>query len=414
MEPTLFHVDVNSAYLAWSAVWDLSHGARLDLRTVPAIVGGDPENRHGIVLAKSGPAKEFGIVTGETLFSALAKCPSLVIVPPRYKVYVKASDAMARILSQYSPVMERYSIDECFLDMGLMDRREALGKAHQIRREIRDTLGFTVNVGIGTNKLTAKMASDFKKPDLVHTLYPEEIQGKLHPLPIEDLFMVGPALAKKLRNINITTIGGLAGCDRTFLARQFGKIGMVIWNFAWGRDASKVHPEGTLEAKGMGNSTTLPHDLTSRRDCRNTLRSLLETLVPRLKAAAFHTTCVAVHYTTADFKTRRHQQMLPRQTDSMTVLHETACQLFDQIWQGQPLRKIGVSFTHLRSAKVVQLSMLDVEETERMERLDATVSQIRQRFGDDAVVRAAFVASDLKAFSGGVDEPGFKFMNSTL
>ena len=414
MESIILHVDVNSAYLAWSAVWDLAHGAVRDLRKLPAIVGGDPENRHGIVLAKSVPAKAFGIVTGETLFSALAKCPDLVIVPPRYQVYVKASEAMVEILSAYSPVLERYSIDECFLDMGPLARPEALRIAHQIRREIKRTLGFTVNVGIGTNKLCAKMASDFKKPDLVHTLYPEEVEVKLHGLPIEDLFMVGPALAKRLRNINLSTIGQLARCDRGFLAGQFGKIGMVIWNFAWGRDSSKVHPEGTLETKGMGNSTTLPHDLTERPACHRTLLSLLETLVPRLKAAGFHTTCVAVHYTTTDFKTRRRQRQLPQQTDSMPALYEIARALFDEIWEGQAVRKLGVSFSHLRSNQVVQLSLLDLEQIQKKEKLDDTVLQIRQRFGDDSLIRGTFISSDTKPFSGGVDEPGFKFMNSNL
>lgn len=414
MEHIIFHVDVNSAYLAWSAVWDLTHGAALDLRTVPSIVGGDPGNRHGIVLAKSGPAKEYGIVTGETLFSALAKCPALVIVPPRYKVYVKASEAMVEILSRYSPILERYSIDECFLDMGRLHRSEAMDLAQDIRRTIQRELGFTVNVGIGVNKLSAKMASDFRKPDLVHTLYPEEIEKKLHPLPIEDLFMVGPALARKLRNMNIKVIGDLARCDRKFLAQRFGKIGMVIWNFAWGRDGSKVAPEGTVETKGMGNSTTLPQDISDGTACHNTIMSLLETLVPRLKAAQFHTTCIAVHYTTADFKTRRHQKQLSQQTDSISSLYEVATALFDNIWEGQPIRKIGVAFTHLKSNKVVQLSMLDGEAAQKMERLDDAVSVIRERFGDESLVRGIFVASDIKAFSGGVDEPGFKYMSSNL
>lgn len=414
MEHIIFHVDVNSAYLAWNAVWDLSHGAALDLRAVPSIVGGDPSNRHGIVLAKSTPAKDYGILTGESLFSALAKCPSLVIVPPRYKVYMMASEAMVAILTRYSPILERYSIDECFLDMGALSRAEAMELAQTIRTVIYRELGFTVNVGIGTNKLCAKMASDFKKPNLVHTLYPEEIPEKLHPLPIDDLFMVGPAIARKLRNINIKTIRDLARCDRKFLADQFGKIGMIIWNFAWGNDASPVNQEGTIEAKGMGNSTTLPFDISDPTAVHQTIRSLLETLIPRLKAAEFHTTCIAVHYTTADFTTRRRQKQLQIQTDCMTIIYDIATALFDEIWDNQPVRKIGVSFTHLKSNKVVQLSMLDFAQTQKIERLDDTVAEIRQRFGDESLIRGSFVASDIKPFSGGVDEPGYQFMNSNL
>lgn len=414
MDPIIFHVDVNSAYLAWSAVWDLSHGSALDLRTIPSIVGGDPANRHGIVLAKSTSAKEYGIVTGESLFSALAKCPSLLIVPPRYKVYTKSSEAMVDILSRYSPILERYSIDECFLDMGKLIRSEAMELAQEIRTVIKRELGFTVNVGIGHNKLSAKMASDFKKPDLVHTLYPEEIETKLHPFPIDALFMVGPALARKLRNMNVQTIGDLARCDRKFLAERFGKTGMVIWNFAWGKDNSKVNPEGTVEMKGIGNSTTLPHDISDRTACHHTIISLLETLVPRLKAAEFHTTCIAVHYTTSDFKTRRHQKQLQNQTDSISYILEVATALFDEIWTGEFIRKIGVSFSNLKSNKIVQLSMLDIEETQKKERLDDALAEIRDRFGDESLIRGIFISSETKPFSGGVDEPGYKFMNSNL
>lgn len=396
MEPIIFHVDVNSAYLSWSAVWELNHGADRDIRTIPSVVGGKPESRRGVVLAKSQPAKQYGIITGESLFTALAKYPDLVVVPARFKVYAKASDDMAKILSKYSSVLERYSIDECFLDMGTLDRAEARSKAQQIRQEIFDSLGFTVNVGIGANKLTAKMASDFQKPNKVHSLFPEEIKTKFHPLPIEELFMVGPALAKKLRNINIPTIGDLANFDPEFLFQQFGKMGLTIWKFARGEDDTPVHPEGTQEAKGMDHSTTLAEDLTKRSDCYETIKRLLNTLVDRLQAASFHTTCVAVHYTTSEFKTRRRQRMLSQQTDSYELLYEVSCQLFDDIWEDQPLRKIGVSFTHLRSNKIVQLSMLDLEEHQKQERLEDTLSDIRKRFGEEALSLGNSIFMDLE------------------
>lgn len=401
MDSVIFHVDVNSAYLAWSALHGLSQGAKIDLRTIPSIVGGDPENRHGIVLAKSSPAKEYGIVTAETLFSALAKCPTLIIVPPNFKVYSKASEALTDLLSRYSPTLERYSIDECFLEMGEFSKEAALNLAHRIRNEVRNELGFTVNVGIGLNKLSAKMASDFRKPDMVHTLYPDEIKDKLHALPVGELFMVGPALAKRLRRINIRTIGDLAHCDKDYLAQEFGKMGHLIWNFAWGRDASRVNPEGTVEIKGMGNSTTLPRDLTERADCHRTILSLLETTLGRLKEAGFQTTCIAVHYTTSDFRTRRRQKQLTNPTDSIQLIRELSYQLFDEIWHGQPVRKIGVSFSRLHSNKILQLSMMDLAENQKQERLDNTVSKIRERFGDHALIRASFVESEIRPFSGG-------------
>lgn len=387
----IFHVDVNSAFLAWNAIWDLAHGSPVDLRSVPAVVGGDPKSRRGIVLARSIPAKAFGIVTGETLYSALAKCPELIIASPRYSVYTTSSDAMMQILIQYSPLRERYSIDECFLEMGSLDRAQALQTAHRIRRQIGQELGFTVNVGIGPNKLCAKMASDFRKPDQVHTLYEEEILTKLHPLPVEDLFMVGPALAKKLRGINITTIGQLARCDRGFLAGRFGRVGDVIWNFAWGRDSSAVNPDGAESVKGIGNSTTLPSDLITREECHRTLASLLETLVPRLKAAGVHATCIAIHVTWADFTLRRHQCQLPRQTDSEQVLYATCRDLFHEIWDGRPVRKLGIACTGLRSSQIVQLSMLDPVTDGRRDRLDTTLLGLRQRFGDDSLTRGSLI-----------------------
>ena len=387
----IFHVDVNSAFLAWSAIWDLAHGSTVDLRSVPAVVGGDPRSRRGIVLARSIPARSFGIITGETLYSALAKCPSLVIASPRYGVYTSSSDALMEILAQYSPTMERYSIDECFLDMGSLDRVEALQAAHRIRRRIRQELGFTVNVGIGPNKLCAKMASDFRKPDQVHTLYDDEILTKLHPLPVEDLFMVGPVLAKKLRGINLTTIGQLARCDREFLTGRFGRMGDVIWNFAWGRDSSPVNPDGSEAVKGIGNSTTLPRDLLTREECHRTLASLLETLTPRLKAAGVHATCVAIHVTWADFSLRRHQCQLPRQTDSEQELYAVCRSLFNEIWDGRPVRKLGIACTGLRSSQIVQLSMLDLATDARRDRLDTTLHGLRQRFGDDSLTRASLI-----------------------
>lgn len=414
MEKILFHVDVNSAFLAWNAVWDLQHGGTEDIRLIPAIVGGDPENRHGIVLAKSTPAKRYGIVTGETLFSALSKCPQLKIVPPRYSIYMKASNAMVEILEQYSPLLERYSIDECFLDMGEISRKEALNLAGLIKAEISGKLGFTVNVGIGTNKLCAKMASDFQKPDRIHTLYSEEVPTKLWPLPVGELFMVGPRTAAKLMGMNIKTIGELANADPGFILARFMKFGMMIHCYANGIDSSQVHQDGSVPVKGMGNSTTLPYDLTDRASCHKTILSLLETLVPRLREGGFLTGCLSVHYTSADFTTKRRQRRINHPTDSMGMATEICTALFDEIWQGEPVRKIGAAFSMLTSDQAVQLSMLDYEAAQKNERLDQVIAGIRQRFGDDSLLRATFVASSIKSFAGGVDDKDYVFMNSNL
>lgn len=211
----VMHVDANSAYLSWSATSRLQHGDSLDLREIPSVVGGDPETRHGIVLAKSIPAKEYHIETGETLFTAKLKCPELVIIPPNYHLYHQCSDAMVEILREYSPVVQRFSIDECFLDFTGMEllAKDPIKTAHELKDQIKRELGFTVNIGISTNKLLAKMGGDLKKPDMVHTLFSEEIAAKMWPLPISDLFMVGRATTKKLMDRGIRTIGDLAHFD---------------------------------------------------------------------------------------------------------------------------------------------------------------------------------------------------------
>lgn len=414
MERIIFHVDVNSAYLSWSAVWDLQHGATEDIRLVPSIVGGDPENRHGIVLAKSTPAKKYGIVTGETLFSALTKCPSLKIVPPRYSVYMKASNAMVEILESYSPVIERYSIDECFMDMGNISREAALDTAYEIKEKIFKELGFTVNIGIAENKLCAKMASDFQKPDKIHTLYPEEIETKLWPLDIGELFMVGPKTALKLMDMNIKTIGQLANSDPKFISDRFMKFGMMIYMYANGIDSTEVHCEGTVPVKGMGNSTTLPRDIYTREECHKTILSLLETLIPRLREGKFLTGCIGVHYTSGAFRSKRRQRKIANPTDSIQFAAEICKMLFDEIWEEEPVRKIGITFTALSSAEVVQLSLLDYEESARNEKIDNTIGDIRKKFGDESLVRATFVSSEIKSFAGGVDDKDYVFMNSNL
>lgn len=414
MEKIIFHVDVNSAYLSWNAVWDLQHGKALDLRTVPAIVGGDPESRHGIVLAKSIPSKKFGIKTGETLFSALVKCPELKIVPPRYSVYMKASEAMVEILREYSPLIERYSIDECFMDMSNLTRENAIEFATNLKERIYKELGFSVNIGISTGKLLAKMASDFKKPNRVHTLYPEEIREKMWPLPVEELFMVGPRTASKLKNMNINTIGDLAQTNPDFLYSRFKKYGYMIFAYSRGIDSSLVRNEGTVEMKGMGNSTTLPFDFTDKISCHNVLLSIGETLVPRLRAAERLVKTINVHIKTSDFSSSSTQTTLTFATDSTSLLMNVACDLFDELWNGEPVRHLGISFSQLQNKNIEQLSFFKDSKEIKSKNIDRVIDMLRNKFGDESVIRASFVNSPVKAFSGGIEEKDYIFMNSYL
>ena len=280
MKSIIYHIDVNSAFLSWEAVYRLARkGGTVDLREIPSAVGGDMAMRHGIILAKSISAKKYGIQTGETIPEAKRKCPNLVLVPPNYSLYEKCSAAFMDILREYSDIVEQYSIDEAFIDMSTSCHLfgEPMEVAERIKNHIRDMLGFTVNIGVSGNKLLAKMASDFKKPDRVHTLYPEEIQQKMWPLPVSDLFVVGWATAKKLLGVGIKTIGDLAAADPVWLKSILKKQGEVIWGFANGIDLSPVLDQPPAN-KGYGNSTTTPYDVTDVETADRVLLALAETV----------------------------------------------------------------------------------------------------------------------------------------
>jgi DNA polymerase-4 len=292
----IFHIDANSAYLSWEAVHRLQHDDPLDLRSVPSVIGGDPVTRHGIVLTKSIPAKKYDIQTGESIFSASAKCPRLIIVPPNYSLYMQCSRAFGDILREYSPLIEQYSIDEYFVDFTNMERlfKDPVEAAYIIKDRIKNELGFTVNVGISVNKILAKMASELKKPDKVHTIFPGEIAEKMWVLPIEELFMVGRATAKKLRSRAINAIGDLANYDPKILKLFLKSHGMLVWNYANGNEASPVRESRRPLIKGIGNSTTIPFDVTDKTTAHLVLPSLTETVAARLRQAEYYARLVSV------------------------------------------------------------------------------------------------------------------------
>ena len=295
-ERVIFHVDANSAFLSWSAAYRVKVlGEELDLRTVPSVVAGDKESRHSIILAKSGPAKKFGIQTGEPLFQALEKCPELKIVEPDYSLYVECSRHFVEVLRQFSPCVEQYSIDEAWVDMTGTQRLfgPPVIAADALRRKVLEELGFTVNVGISSNKLLAKMAGDFEKPNKVHTLFPEEIPAKMWPLPVRDLFLVGGATERKLRLLGIYTIGDLAKADPVLLRRKLGKHGETIWHYANGRNAELVTPE-PAEAKGFGNSVTTAKDVVTTEEAHQVLLSLMETAAMRMRREGKYGSCESV------------------------------------------------------------------------------------------------------------------------
>lgn len=402
----IFHIDVNSAFLSWEAAYRIRHlGGSLDLRTIPSAVGGDISRRHGIILARSIPAKKYGVQTGEPVTDAVRKCPELKLVPPNYGLYEKNSKAFMEILKKYTDKIEQYSIDEAFMDMTgttLLFGSPVIA-ATSIKDEIKRTLGFTVNVGISDKKLLAKMASDFKKPDLVHTLFTEDIQKKMWPLPVRDLFFVGSASEKKLHSIGIRTIGDLANADPAALKAVLKKHGEIIRNFANGQDVSFVESE-PADNKGYGNSTTIAFDVTDAACARLVLLSLAETVGRRLRKDGARIETVSVSIRFHDLNTVSHQSVLPAATNITKEIFDTACRLFDELWDGTPIRHLGIHTSRASMDDAArQLSLFDTTDYEKLEKLDRAVDSIREKFGSDALLRASFLNQNkIDHMNGGI------------
>ena len=396
-ERLIFHIDVNSAFLSWESVARLREDpAALDLRTIPSAVGGDASKRHGIVLAKSTPAKAFGVATGEPLAQALRKCPSLVVVPSHYELYVSFSRKLIHLLEDYTPDIEKFSIDEAFLDM--TETIHLFGSpvetADAIRRRVREELGFTVNVGIAPNKLLAKMASDFEKPDRTHTLFREEIPSKMWPLPIRDLFLVGGAAQRKMEAMGLRTIGDLARCDLELLRSQLGdKYSRQIHRYANGIDDEPVEERAAVN-KGYGNRITLARDVSDTETACQVLLSLAETVGARLRAD--HVLCnqVCVELRDWRFRSSSHQDALQFPTDSTSVIYEEACRLLREFWDGTPVRLIGIRTGKISDHAFVQMSLFETEQDRKRLKMEQAVDQIRSRFGTDSIKRASFLKKD--------------------
>ena len=395
MTPVIFHIDVNSAYLSWTAVEQLKNGAKIDLRDIPAIIGGDQKSRHGVVLAKSIPAKRYGIRTGEPVANAFSKCPNLVMEPPDHRMYREKSQMLMEYLRTFTKEIEQVSVDECYVDMTEAVRQfsSPVEAALVMKNGVHEKFGFTVNVGISSNKLLAKMASDFEKPDKVHTLFPEEIRMKMWPLPVGELYMAGHSSVEVLKKLEILTIGDLAQADPGLLVLHLKSHGQMLWEFANGIDHSSVQPQQT-EAKGVGNSTTLSEDAETLEQIRPVFADLAESVSGRLKKAGQKASMVSMEIKYYDFRKISHQKQLMRPTNEKNVLYESACELFEEIWTGEPVRLLGI-----RTAKLVsetepeQLSIFDLEIPEPMDekhqKLKAAMEQLDARFGKGTVIAAS-------------------------
>lgn len=390
-ERLIFHVDVNSAFLSWEAARRVKEGLP-DLREIPSCIGGDPKSRRGIVVAKSIPAKKYGVTTGEPVALALRKCPDLVCVPGDFALFDRCSRAFKKICASYAPVMESFSIDEVFLDMSgtHLIYPDPVAVAHEIKDKIRDELGFTVNVGIGTNKLLAKMASDFEKPDKVHTLFPSEIPEKMWPLPVRDLLFLGKASEQKLLRAGIKTIGDMAKSDEAEIRQLLGdKNGRQLYRYANGIDDSPVRSERE-EAKGYSAETTVEEDIVTYEQALSLLLAQCDVVAARMRRDGKKCSCVAVTYRTLDFKTRSHQRKFTNPTDVTEEIFAQVKILLYECWKCQPLRLIGLALTDLTSDDFWQMSMFeDTQNHEKQQKLDGAVDDIRKRFGNGMIVRGS-------------------------
>lgn len=393
----IFHIDVNSAFLSWTALDRLAAGDTVDLRLIPSIVGGDTSTRHGVVLAKSIPAKAYGIQTGEPVVNAFRKCPNLVTAAPDHASYREYSQRLVDFLADICPDLEQVSIDECYMDYTPIASKYSSPEAAAayIKDSVYAKFGFTVNVGISDRKVLAKMASDFRKPNLVHTLYYSEISEKLWPLPVGQLFSCGHSSEETLKKLGIRTIGELACADPDILEAHLKSHGLTLWNYANGRDDSAVITVQS-KAKGIGNSTTLSHDAATTEDAHKVLLELSESVGRRLRSAhcMAESVCTEIKYST--FQSVSHQMVLEVPTASTDVIYRHACMLFDELWNGSPIRLLGVRTTRLVEEDApIQLSLFDYEapKSERQQKLDAALDSIRARYGKDAIKRGSLLDS---------------------
>ena len=389
MKKQILHIDVNNAFLSWTAVEKLKQGSQIDIREIPAIIGGDETKRSGIVLAKSMKAKEFGIRTAETIYQAKIKCPNVQIFESDFKIYRKYSDALYHLLLQYTDKIERFSIDECFLDMTKYLMKDTLfNKAKEISKRVKEELGFTVNIGVANNKLLAKMASDFTKPDKIHTLYAEEIPEKMWRLPISDLFMLGKKTIPKLYNLQIKTIGDLAKSDKNIMEKKFGKHGIMMWEYANGIDNSEVKYQKE-KPKGIGNSITLPQNISDIKKLEEILLALTEQVTYRLRRQELLANTVNIQLRTKEFQDTSHQGKLSEATSTTKEIYQKAKELLEQIYQPRmEIRLIGVRVDNLVEKKEQQLSFFKNEQNQKQEKLDETIDALKEKYGYNTITRA--------------------------
>ena len=397
MDRIIFHIDVNNAFLSWTAIDLLNKGYKYDIRNSYAVIGGDETRRSGIVLAKSTPAKKVGIYTSETLYSARKKCKVLKVYPPNYKLYGEMSQKLFELLSKYSPDIEVASIDECYMDYGKVKNLygDPIAFAYKLKKEIKETLGFTVNIGIANNKLCAKMASDFSKPDKVHTLFKEEIEEKMYPLKIDELFGIGRKTAPKFHELGIHTIGDLAHTVPDTLFKYFKNQALTYVNMAQGIDESKVISEDSIP-ESISNETTLNKDVSNKLELYQSLLALSELVGLRIRRQKKYASVIAVILKDRYFKRRTHQKKIVNPTNITDEIYNISKEIFDEMWDGEHVRLIGIRLDGLTDNLYYQTSLFDDNNRKKQEQIDIVVDNLKEKYGYKIINKAGLVDSKIK------------------
>ncbi len=391
-ERLIFHIDVNNAFLSWTAVDLLKNGYSIDIRTIPSVIGGDEDARRGIVTAKSPVAKKMGVVSAEPLYMARRKCPNLKVFKGDYELYHRESNKLYKYFCTLTDRVERFSIDECFLDMSGTNflYPDPIKLAYQIKDEIYNKFGYTVNIGIANNKLCAKMASDFEKPNKVHTLFNYEIEKKMWPLPVEDLFMVGKSSSKVLREMGITTIGALAHTDLDLLKKRFKSQGEMMKNYANGIDFSPVNPNNhNGKSKSMSVTETMPKDVESTVELKKILMKQAERISRQARKEKVYAQTVALIFKTSDFISYSHQIKLVNPTNVTADIYNYCLDILSKGWRGEPLRLIGIRLADFTNDNRKQISIFDQEKDLHADKMQEILDDISNKYGDGVIIPAS-------------------------
>ena len=392
MARVILHSDANSFYASVECLH------RPDVRNGPLSVCGDPEMRHGIVLASNQQAKKQGVKTGMAVWQAKQKCPGLVVVPPDYALYKHFSHMLREIYECYSDRVESFGLDECWLDLSNPDFSIADGeqKAHEIRLRVKNELGITVSVGVSNNKIFAKLGSDMKKPDAVSVISPDRFQELIWHLPASDLLYIGPKTTQKLRSCGILSIGDLANAPPDMLKSRLGKNGLLLQGYANGWDRSPVKPTTLEEAIGsIGNSITPPHDIKTVDDARCIYYLLAESVGTRLRESNLESKCISISIRTTELLSYSCQRTLRMTTNLTSEIASIACQLFTERYiYHLPLRSVGLNCSALSmEGAPVQLDLfVNQLQRDKIHQLDCAVDSIKQRYGNQVIVRGIVLA----------------------